>query len=60
MQVIHAVNSDTPCGIKFGHLVEDIKKDLQKFATSSFTHVRRNTNLVAHILAVDRGPKSLS
>ncbi|XP_059436307.1 uncharacterized protein LOC132169261 [Corylus avellana] len=51
LQVVQAINSDSQCNSKYGHLIEDIKKGTRSLASSIFTHVKRSANEAANALA---------
>jgi hypothetical protein len=39
------------CESSYGHFVEDVKRFMSDLPTSSFVHVVRGANSVAHVLA---------
>jgi hypothetical protein len=53
LQVVKAVNANTPNLSKIGHFVESIKTELSFFRDASFVHVSREFNGVAHTFAKD-------
>ena len=49
--IIQALNSDSNCANSFGHIIEDIRALALNFASSCFSHVKRQGNTVADKLA---------
>jgi ribonuclease HI len=50
-EITNAVNSRTTDWSPIGHLVDDLRLELSKFPTWKMTHVRRENNQAAHMLA---------
>jgi hypothetical protein len=53
MQVVQAINSDSPCNSKYRHIVEDIKAGMRNLSSASFNHARRTATTAAHEPAVE-------
>jgi hypothetical protein len=51
LQVVKEINSPSPHLSSAGHITESILQELKVFGSSSFVHVKRSLNEVAHILA---------
>jgi ribonuclease HI len=51
LTIVNEVNSYSPCESSHGHFVEDIRDGLTFFEMSRFTHVKREANMAAHVLA---------
>lgn len=49
--VIDALKKEGPCWSSFGHLIGDTQTCLQRMQCFSVSHVRREANNVAHVLA---------
>jgi hypothetical protein len=51
LQVVNAMNIESPNWSKMGHLIDEIKEVLGKLRSWRIEHVKRDANFVAHILA---------
>jgi len=49
--VVNALNQRSACWSSFGHLIDDTKILLERLLSVNIRHVKRSTNMVAHILA---------
>jgi ribonuclease HI len=51
LSIVKEVNNTYPCESSHGHFVEDVKIGLLSFESSRFSHVKREANMAAHVLA---------
>jgi len=59
-QVVAEINSSPPHLSIAGHITESILQELKDLRSSSFVHVRRASNAVAHVLAREAMLKNLN
>jgi ribonuclease HI len=51
LTIVKEVNNTYPCDSSHGHFVEDVKLGLLTFEFSRFSHVKREANMAAQVLA---------
>ena len=51
LTIVKEVNNNYPCESSHGHFVEDVKTGLLSFDFSRFSHVKREANMAANVLA---------
>ena len=49
--IVDALLLNDPCSTIYGHIIEDIKQIAQVFSSVHFKHVKREGNILAHLLA---------